>query len=237
MTLSPLITELLRWDVNDQNLGRGSRLLNLGSNKGVFLVPDEANEVDIGLPSYEQRTGSAAATGVGDYQFLLVKQRLITATATQGDYILSAAFSVQAPIGATAFTNHSYVMTPALMGGKGFGHFDLQASTAVAIPASQRSTSGFSWISNIAAQYRVMKIFWPELEMNWTHWIGGTQRAGLDQLMGTVGILAGALPISRHLKLTLGAGFQFALAPAQRYRPVATPLYRNNVIFSGRLSF
>ena len=237
MTLSPLITELVRWDAYYENLGRSAHLLDLGANKGVFLVPDESTEIDIGLPSYQKRYGPAPASGLADYQFLLIKQRLLSANATEGDYILTAALAAQAPIGATRFTNSTYVITPTLTGGKGFGNLNFQAATGLALPTSNRDTLGSTWSTNATAQYRLARIFWPELEVNWTRWLGGSQRRGVDQVFVTVGMIAAPLPITRDLKLVLGAGFQFAVAPAQTYFPAQAPVYRNNVIFTARVLF
>ncbi len=237
MTLSPLITELVRWDSDYENLGGGAHLLNLGANKGLFLVPTETNEVDIGIPSYEQRYGENPASGLSDYQFLLVKQRLLSSPTSEDDYILTAAVSAQAPIGAPAFTSHAYAVTPYLLGGKGFGNFDVQASTALSIPSGREDTLGTSWATNLTAQYRVAGMFWPEAELNWTHWFGGIQRPGLNQLFMTVGLIAAPIPISAHVKLAFGAGFQFAVAPGQIDSPVPTPTYRNSFVFTGRVLF
>ena len=237
MTLSPLITQLLRWDSYYQNLGGGAHLLNLGANKGLFLVPTETNEVDIGIPSYEQRYGPNPASGLADYQFLLVKQRLLSAPASEGDYILTAALSGQAPIGAPAFTSRAYAVTPYLLGGKGFGNLDFQAATGLSIPTGREGTLGTTWATNLTAQYRVARILWPEAELNWTHWFGGTQRAGLNQLFVTAGLIVAPIPITRDVKLTFGAGFQFAVAPGQIESPVPTPTYRNSFVFTGRVLF
>lgn len=237
LTLSPLITQLVRWDSSYQSLGGGAHLLNLGSNKGLFLVPTEVNEVDLGIPSYERRYGPDPASGFSDFQFLLVKQRLLSEPASEGDYILTAALSAQAPIGASAFTSRTYLVTPYLLAGKGFGHFDVQASSALSFPTSRRDILGTTWATNLAAQYRVTRILWPEVELNWTHWLGGSQRAGLNQLFMTFGLIAAPIPISRDVRLAFGAGFQVALAPGQIYSPVPTPVYRNNIVFTGRVSF
>lgn len=237
LTLSPLITQLLRWDGSYQDLGGGAHLLNLGSSKGLFLVPTETNEVDIGIPSYVQRFGPNPASGLSDYQFLLIKQRLLSAPGSQGDYILTAAISAQAPIGATAFTSHAYVVTPYLLGGKGFGNLDFQAASGLSFPTGRAGIVGKTWATNLTAQYRVSRMFWPEIELNWTHWLGGIQRPGLNQLFATFGLIAAPIPISRHVKLAFGTGFQVAVAPGQIYSPVPTPAYRSNIVFTGRVIF
>ncbi len=79
MTLSPLITELLRQDAYYQRLGNGARLLNLGAGKGLLLCPSKTIEVDFGLPTFQERYAVQPAAGLTDWQFLLVKQRLLSA--------------------------------------------------------------------------------------------------------------------------------------------------------------
>jgi hypothetical protein len=128
------------------------------------------------------------------------------------------------------------VITPSLMGGKGFGDLNIQASTGVAIPTSYQPALGTTWSTNVTAQYRINHLLWPELEANWTHWLSGS-RDGLDQLFLTVGLLAGPVTITRELKVAFGMGYQFAVAPAQQPGPAQTPLYHNNLIFSARVLF
>lgn len=237
MTISPLITQLVRVDGSYQWQGNGARTLNLGGTKGLFLVPSKTMEVDIDFPNYQQRYGVQPAVGLTDYQFLLVKQRLLSANDQEGSYILTAALAAQTPITSSPFTNNAFVITPTIAGGKGFGDLNIQATTSLAIPTAHQDTLGTSWLTNVAFQYRVDGVFWPEFEVNWTHWFGGTQRGGMDQVFFTVGALAGPFPISQRASVTFGAGFQFAVAPATTLAPVLTPAYQNALLFSARLGF
>ena len=116
VTLSPLITELLKEDGYYQRLGNGADILNLGGGKGLFLVPTEANEFDIGLPTYEKRYHVQPGSGLTDLQFL-IKQRLLSAPEDQGNYIVTAALAGQAPTGTALFTNNAYVVMPSLLAG------------------------------------------------------------------------------------------------------------------------
>jgi hypothetical protein len=237
MTLSPLLTELVRWDGYYEQSGDDARVLNLGGGKGLFLVPTTSNEVDVGFPTYQIRNSVQPVSGLTDWQFLLIKQRLLSANQSDGNYIVTAAFAAQAPIGAAAFTNHAYVLTPALAVGKGFGDLDLQADTAIGVPTSNRHKLGTSWSTNATLQYRVWRVFWPEWEVNWTHWLGGTQRGGTDQVFLTAGVIVTSIPVTRGLSATVGMGYQFAIAPPQRLEPVQTPAYKNNLVLSARLVF
>ena len=167
----------------------------------------------------------------------MVKQRLLSANDQEGSYILTAALAAQAPISGSPFTNNAFVITPTLAGGKGFGNLNIQAATSFAIPTTHQDTLGTSWSTNVTFQYRVGGLFWPEFEVNWTHWLSGTQRAGMDQIFLTVGALVGPIPINQRVGIVLGAGFQFAVAPATTLEPVLTPAYQNAIVFSARLSF
>jgi hypothetical protein len=34
------------------------------------------------------------------------------------------------------------------------------------------------WATNVTFQYRIAKVITPEVEVNWTQWLDGTQRGG-----------------------------------------------------------
>jgi hypothetical protein len=236
-TLSPLITELLRQDAFYQWAGNGSRVLNLGAGKGLFLVPAKTIEVDIGIPSFQERYAVQPAAGIPDWQFLLVKQRLLSANEQEGNYIVTAALAAQAPIGAPQFTNNAFVITPTLAAGKGFGNLNIQAATSLVIPTAHEDTIGTALRTNVTFQYHLGELLWPEFEVNWAHWFDGTQRGGLHEVFFTVGALVGPIPISGRVAIVFGGGFQFAVAPSQTLGPALTPEYQNNIIFSGRIVF
>jgi hypothetical protein len=236
-TLSPLITELLRQDAFYQWAGNGSRTLNLGEGKGLFLVPWKTIEVDFGIPSFQERYGVQPASGLPDWQFLLVKQRLLSANEQEGNYIVTAALAGQAPIGVPAFTNNAFVITPTLAAGKGFGNLNIQAATSFVIPTAHADTIGTAWRNNVTFQYHLGELLWPEFEVNWAHWLDGTQRGGLHELFFTVGALVGPIPLAGRVGIVFGGGFQFAVAPSQTLGPALTPEYQSNIIFSGRIVF
>lgn len=237
VTTTPLLIEQFRYDVYVEQLGNGAHVLNLGAGKGLELIPTTTNEVSVSVPPYEERTNIKPVDGFTDWQFLLIKQRLLSANENNGDYVLTAFLAAQAPIGIPAFTNNAYVIAPTLAGGKGFGDFVIQATSGFAVPTSQQGTLGTTWANNITFQYRVARIFWPEFEMNWTHWLDGTQRGGKDQVFLTVGAVVGTIKLTDRLGLALGIGYQWAVAPQQELKPVQTPTYKNNLIATARLPF
>ena len=237
ITTTPMMIEQLRGDMYYEHLGNGANVLNLGGGKGLELIPTTDNEVFISLPPYQERYDVKPVSGLTDWQFLLVKQRLLSANEQDGDYVLSAFLAVQAPIGIAPYTNHAYVFTPTLAGGKGFGDFDIQATSGLSLPTDHSAALGASWSTNVAFQYRIARIFTPEVEVNWTRWLDGTQRGGKNQVFLTVGGVVGTVRLTDRLGLALGAGYQFAVAPAQQIKPVLTPMYGNNWIVSARMPF
>ena len=97
------------------------------------------------------------------------------------------------------------------------GGFAPQPSHSMNAPRSGRMGVGpeqsrFDW--NTAAQLKLAKIFWPELESNATFFKGGTND-GKTQEFITPGMLIGKMPIHPDLKgsrpgFTFGGGMQIA---------------------------
>ena len=235
-TVTPRLEEEFRYDQYWEHTGTGAHIDQFDSGKGVELIPTTTNEVLINLPSYQERSVKNPASGWGDWPFLVVKQRLLSANEDNGNYIVSAFLGVQAPTGSTAFTNHSWVITPTLAAGKGWGDFDVQATISAAIPTDRYSAIGTAITSNVALQYHLNQYFWPEIEFNDTTWSGGT-RNGRNQLFMTVGLILGRFEIGDGMRLIAGGGYQTALSPHLVTAPALTPVYDHNFILSVRLAF
>lgn len=236
VTVTPRLEQEFRYDDGFQQAGNGSDLDNYGMGKGLELIPTTTNEVIFGVPPYETRSGKKAAAGFGDTPVFLVKQRFLSADEQSGNYIVTGFLGVQAPTGVKAFTNDAWVITPTLAAGKGWGDFDIQATTGVALPTSHVSVIGDSLITNVALQYHFAQYFWPQFEFNDTYWFNG-ERRGKDQLFLTPGIVFGRFPIQGRLKLIVGAGYQFAVSPKLTLVPALTPMYDHQVILTTRLAF
>ena len=237
MTTTPLLIEQVRADAYFEQVANGARIANLGGTKGLELIPTTTNEVFVTFPAYQERGNVKPVDGYTDWQFLLIKQRLLSGNEQGGDYVLTAFLSAQAPTGNAAFTSHAYLITPTLAGGVGFGDFDVQATTSLGLPSAHDITLGTTWATNVAFQYRVATVFWPEVEVNWTHWLDGTQRGGKDQVFLTVGAVVGTIKLTDRLGVAIGAGYQFAVAPTQEIKPVLTPVYLDNWVLSARMPF
>ncbi len=237
VTPPPVLVEQLRYDQYIEHTNNDASVQNFGVNKGVQLIISGTQELDIVLPSYIERYNRTPGSGFGDWQAFLFKQRLLSANAKNGDYILSANFALTAPTGATRYTNHVFFAAPGIGFGKGWGKFDIQGSFGASLPVSQVHRYGDSLVGNIMAQYDFEKVIWPEVELNWTDWVNGTQRGGKDQLFMTVGAVLGKFKIHDRLGVVLGVGYQFALAPSYRATPAIVPAYQRNWIASLRMPF
>lgn len=235
-TVTPRLEEEIRYDQYFEQLGNGAQVTTFDSGKGLELIPTTTNEVLINAAPYEQRSLKSPASGWGDWNFLTIKQRIISAPEDKGNYIVTAFLGVQAPIGAPAFTNKAWVITPTLAGGKGWGDFDIQATMGVPIPTEYESTIGTSLVTNVTLQYHFLEYFWPELEFNDTYWFDG-ERAGLNQLFITPGIVFGRFELVGQLKGIIGVGYQFAVSPELRMEPALTPTYDHAWLLTSRIAF
>ena len=235
-TSTPRLTQEIIQNVLLEQLGNGANLYNFGGGKGLDLIPTTTNQISFYAPPYEVRTEPGAAHGIGDWPFFLIKQRLVSANQENGNYIVTAFVSGQAPIGDEHFTNNAYVVTPTLAAGKGWGNFDIQTSVAVPVPLEFEDKIGTSLQNNVAFQYHLGKYFWPEFEFNNIYWFDG-ERGGKDQLFVTPGIVIGPYPISQRVKLNFGVGYQVAILPTKLTLEPLTPMFDHSVLFTARVDF
>jgi opacity protein-like surface antigen len=241
---TPLITttgSLLhryRFDLAEQHVGNGNQTTILDGGKGVDLIVSDRTEIQITMPPYDIRntpTGQGVFSGFADWGFVRVKQQLASSPSSADDYLVSVLLQAQAPTGTPQLTSNAWTFLPTLAFGKGWGDFNIQASVTGVLPASNVSTLGDQIQTNVAFQYRLMKVLSPELEVSWTYWIAG-QRDGLNQVYLTPNIIIGRLPLADNLSLTAGFGYQFAVAPGYRPNPL-TPSYGNAWVFTTRINF
>lgn len=237
-TTTALMEQRLRLDLNQQHSGNGADTSLLDGGKGLDLIVSPDNEIQIALPPYEVRSStptSRALAGYGDWTFLRMEQRLFSANRDDGDYVVTAWLAVQAPTGIKALTSSSWALQPTLAFGKGWGPIDIQGTIGASLPTSNVHVLGNQIQSNTALQYHLDTLFWPELEVNWTYYTSG-QRAGLNQVYLTPGIVIGRFDIGHGLKFTTGIGYQIAVAPDYRAKPL-TPAYANSLIVTTRMNF
>jgi hypothetical protein len=238
VTVTPRLEEEVRYDQYWEHRGNGSDLTIFDSGKGLELIPTETNELLINPPAYQEKTNVAhPVSGELDDQFLVVKQRLVSANEESGNYIVTAFLGVTAPSGSSAFTNHTWIVTPTIAVGKGWGDFDIQATTGVALPFRNQSTLGTSIATNIAFQYHLWQYFWPEFEVNHTYWVDGNERGGKNQVLLTPGLILGRFVIHDRIKVIVGGGYQFAVSPKYVDTSEQTPAYNHSAILTARLTF
>ncbi|MDR3407846.1 MAG: hypothetical protein P4L68_05040, partial [Methylovirgula sp.] len=96
-TVTPRLEEEIRYDQQFQVLGTGAQIANFDGGKGLELIPTTMNEILINAPAYEERTIKSPAQGFADWNFLTIKQRIVSAPEDKGNYILTTFVGVQAP--------------------------------------------------------------------------------------------------------------------------------------------
>lgn len=234
-TISPRLTQVIRYDQYWESTDGAGALNSFGSGKGFEFIPFETMSFTVNPAPYLERRKKDEASGWGDWPFLLVKQRLAAAPEDKGNYLVTALFGVQAPIGASKFTNRAWQFTPGLGFGKGWGAFDIEGSLTAALPTAHAGTIGTAINTNLTLQYHFMRYLWPEIEFNDTAWSGGV-RDGRNQVFLTVGSVFGNIPLADNYAVGVGLGYQFALSSRIAQAP-PTPVYDHNWILSLRLVY
>jgi len=225
-----LLTELYKYDQYWEHLSNGAGNLTIfDAGKGLELIPAKSIEVIFGLPPYEERSGKNPASGFGDWPFLLIKDRFLSANEENGNYCLTGFVAFTAPTGSNAFSTKNFGITPSIAAGKGWGNFDVQTSFGINIPTGDFHKLGTPLLINTAFQYRVFKVIWPQVEVNYTYWPNGPNR-GKNQVFLLPGVVIGPMPLYNRLTWSVGAGYQFAVTDAH-------PQYENNLIFDFRVNF
>jgi Putative MetA-pathway of phenol degradation len=227
VTVTPRLEEELRYDQIWQNRPHGQTLDSFGGGKGLELIPTENTEVILGIPAWQVRNTPSGTDGFAD-ETLLLKYRLLAANEEQGNYIVTLFAGFTLPTGSKHNTDDHAIFTPTIAFGKGWGDFDVQATLGASVPDNAVGNLGTPILANAAFQYRLAKVFWPEVEVNYTYWPNG-ERQGIHQVYITTGLVIGRIPLWERLGVTVGAGFQIAVTER--------PVYHNASILSVRLPF
>ena len=143
VTVTPRLEQEFRWDFYDQRNGTGSQgngqhFVNYGGPGGarVEFIPAYNWEVILAPPPYVTASGpKGSGEGRGDWPAFLVKYRIASANAQNGDYIVTAFFQMSDPLGTPhAISNNVLVVQPTLAVGKGWGDFDIQTTFSQQYP-------------------------------------------------------------------------------------------------------
>jgi hypothetical protein len=228
-TVTPRLEEEVRYDQSWETTSSGTRLTSFGGGKGLELIPADNVEVILGVPAWQSRNKGDEVDGFADESFL-VKYRLASANEENGDYIATAFLGLQVPTGSKDNTTDHYTVTPTLAGGKGWGDFDIQSTFGVGLPdeGAAPAGAGTPLQLNTALQYRIIKVLWPEMDVNYTYWPNG-EHTGKNQVFLTPSFIVGRLPIWERVGMTIGIGYQVAVTDK--------PTYDHNFILSVRVPF
>jgi hypothetical protein len=227
VTVTPRLEQEYRFDFVRQQAANGYHVDNFGNGKGLELIPSENTEIVINVPPYIDRTQPGAKSGWGDLSFLL-KYRLLSANAQNGDYIVTAFVGTGFATGEKPNGGIADTVNAAIAAGKGWGDFDVQSTLGVTVPRDNFSEVGRTWQWNTAFQYRLPFRLWPEIEYNWTRFDGGPHD-GRSQAFVTLGAVLGKIPLHDRIGLTLGVGFQHAVSQFHTYN--------NALVMTGRMPF
>jgi len=216
VTVTPRLEEEVRYDQLWQSRPRGTDFTNYGVGKGVELIPLERVEVILGIPAYQVLdTPKSTKRGWADETFL-VKYRAAAADEGHGNYIFSGFLGVSVPTGDAAFTSDRAIYTPTLAAGKGWGSrtegVDIQTTLSAGVPDGDKHRLGIPVVWNTAFQAHVLdEHFWPEVEINYTHFSDGPND-GKNQVILTTGAVLGRFPVAGRLRLVVGAGYEQAVS-------------------------
>jgi hypothetical protein len=224
----PLVTtytglfQVARIDVLRQVAPALTDTWNYGNSKGFnAIIPHTNVEVDVNMPSYIEHN-TKAKDGAGDFS-MLGKYRLASGNAKHGAYVVSVWALMTFPTGSYKNGSPNASVAPTIGGGKGFGNFDVQSTLGITLPTGSAAvnTSGRPIAWNTAAQYKIGKLFWPEIESNATFYHNGTNNGKMQEFI-TPGLLIGKCGLHPSDKrsrpgLAFGAGMQIATSQFHTY--------------------
>jgi hypothetical protein len=228
----PMLIQVLRADFTRQVTPALTDTWNYGASRGLNLIPGFNSEFDFYYPPYIQHNTPAAKDGAGDIGFL-AKYRFFSANEKSGNYMVSAQVVATIPTGSHSNGSPEGSVQPALLIGKGSGHFDVITSLGGNLPTGETAKLGQTVVWNTTAQYRVFKYVVPEVESNATFFYGGKNN-GKKQNFVTPGVTFSKFkfhpddPKSRPA-IAFGAGEQIATS---RFHA-----YNHNLVFTARLLF
>lgn len=208
-TTTPRLEQEFRYDTFWQTNSAGVTRENYSGAKGLELIPERHVEVIlVAPPAYIVHNDPAVRNGFGDWGFLL-KYRILSSNEEHGNYILTAFFQTTLPAGQYKNGATDAIIAPTIAYGKGFGHFDIQGTFGASLPTGNEAKIGRTFPWNNAFQYHLYRKFWPELEVNYTHFQHGPNN-GKTQVYLTPGLVLGRFHLWKSLALSVGGGFQIA---------------------------
>ena len=227
----PMLIQVFRSDFTRQLSTTHATTWNLGTTRGLNLIPFKRTEIDILVPPYFEHDNKTA-DGFGDFS-VSGKYRILSGNEKNGNYLLSTYVTATVPTGSYSNGALDAVITPAVTGGKGFGKFDAFTTISGTLPTGDTKIIGRTIATNSAFQYHLQKYIWPEVEINSTAYYGGT-KDGKVQTFVSPGLMLGKYamhPKDEKSRLGVAAGVAFQDA-ATHYHT-----YNHSLIFTGRFLF
>lgn len=225
------IVQLVRADFVRQYTSTHYLTWNYDNGKGLNLIPYYNTEVDINLPAYIQHNNPKVLDGAADFS-MVAKYRPFSGNELHGNY--SVSFQVAATGATGSYKNGTArnTFTPTVIGGKGFGKFDIQSSLGGTLPVGSVQAIGRTIAWNTVAQYKLAKIFWPEVEVNSSFYHLGPND-GKNQTFVSPGLMVSKIKFRRESKdrlaLVFGGGMQMATSTYHAYN--------HGLVFTSRITF
>ena len=228
----PMLIQVFRADFTRQVTPARTDTWNYGGSRGLNLIPGFNSEFDFYYPPYIQHNVKTAKDGFGDVGFLY-KYRILSANEKNGNYMLSAQLAATIPTGSYSNGSTDASVSPTLLAGKGFGHFDVISCVGGTLPTGDTAKLGRTVAWNTTAQFRIHKYFWPEIEDNATFFYGG-KNGGKMQNFLTPGITFSKFKFhpgdeASRAAIAFGGGEQIATSQLHTYN--------HNLVFTARLLF
>ena len=217
--LSPLATTSgrlkneFRYDVFQQPMSPRGSQYNFGGGKGLEFIVAPHIQLLVGPPPYVAHMGTTAPDGYADIP-VMVKVQLMSVGPREGNYLLTFFLSATVPGGSTSMRDP--VLSPTIAFGKGWGNFDVQSTFGENLPAGDTAALGRQLVENTAFQYRVLRRFWPAVEVNSQFFVAGKD-AGETQVFLTPELGFGRIRLWRALKFSAAAGMQIAATQFHTY--------------------
>jgi hypothetical protein len=214
VTTHVVLVEQYRYDMSRQQDASGAVTASFGASRGLELIPTTRLEIGISPPPYLTHQ-SSVPDGFGDMSFQ-IKYRVSSAPEGKGDYFVGVFFGGSLPTGTAPNGTEHAIFLPTLAVAKGIGPVDVQTTLAAGLPGGGTDLLGRTIASNTAVNLRIRGMVWPMLELNATHWSGGTLD-GQKEVFVTPGVVVGSFPTTERLHVGFGAGVQIAVSQFHRY--------------------
>ena len=227
VTVTPRLEQEFRTDFVHQDDAQAYGQWNYGNGKGLEFIPQKQVEMLVNLPPFVAHDHPGVQDGFGDVS-LMMKYRIFAHNEETGNSIITAFLSGSIPTGKNGNGSCCAIVTPTLAMGKGFGRFDYTTTIGGSLPVTNAAKLGHTITWNNAWQYKIGRLFWPELESNTNFYRSGANDGKVQSFL-TPGIVMGRFPLHNRIGLTVGAGEQIAVT---RFHT-----YNHSLVLTARMPF